>query len=283
MSRLAKKRKMRPRIFSYYRWLFLFLAAGLCLLPLWATFMGGFKSTGDLRTNALGLPKEWVFDNYLSIIQGSRFWQMLGNSAFIAFFTVALTLIASSMTAFTLAHLRFAGKRWIATYLTLGLTFPFATAILPVFIRVRDLGLLDTLWGVILPQVAFNLSFSIVLLRGFFRELPKELFEAALIDGCSYPNIFLQIVLPLSRPIIATVGVLSLVGSWNNFLLPLVMIDRDSLYPWPLGIMQYQGQYGTEWGKVLAFVSLTILPALGFYLLAQKQIIAGLTSGAVKG
>jgi raffinose/stachyose/melibiose transport system permease protein len=283
MSRLAKKRKMRPRIFSYYRWLFLFLAAGLCLLPLWATFMGGFKSTGDLRTNALGLPKEWVFDNYLSIIQGSRFWQMLGNSAFIAFFTVALTLIASSMTAFTLAHLRFAGKRWIATYLTLGLTFPFATAILPVFIRVRDLGLLDTLWGVILPQVAFNLSFSIVLLRGFFRELPKELFEAALIDGCSYPKIFLQIVLPLSRPIIATVGVLSLVGSWNNFLLPLVMIDRDSLYPWPLGIMQYQGQYGTEWGKVLAFVSLTILPALGFYLLAQKQIIAGLTSGAVKG
>jgi raffinose/stachyose/melibiose transport system permease protein len=274
---------MKPGLFTYYRWLFLFLAAGLCLLPLWATFMGGFKSTGDLRTNALGLPKEWIFDNYVSIIAGSRFWQMLGNSAFIALFTVALTLIVSSMTAFTLAHLRFAGKRWIATYLTLGLTFPFATAVLPVFIRVRDLGLLDSLWGVILPQVAFNLSFSIVLLRGFFRELPKELFEAALIDGCSYPKIFLQLVLPLSRPIIATVGVLSLVGSWNNFLLPLVMIDRDSLYPWPLGIMQYQGQYGTEWGKVLAFVSLTILPALGFYLLAQKQIIAGLTSGAVKG
>jgi raffinose/stachyose/melibiose transport system permease protein len=274
---------MRPRLFPYYRWLFLFLAAGLCLLPLWATFMGGFKSTGDLRTNALGLPREWVFDNYLSIIQGYRFWQMLGNSAFIALFTVSLTLIASSMSAFTLAHLRFAGKRWIGNYLTLGLTFPFATAVLPIFFTVRNLGLLDSLWGVILPQVAFNLSFSIVLLRGFFGELPKELFEAALIDGCSYTKMFMQIVIPLSRPIIATVGVLSLVGSWNNFLLPLVMIDRDSLYPWPLGIMQYQGQYGTDWGKVLAFVSLTILPALGFYLLAQKQIIAGLTSGAVKG
>jgi raffinose/stachyose/melibiose transport system permease protein len=274
---------MRPRLFSYYRWLFLFLAAGLCMLPLWATFMGGFKTTGDLRTNALGLPKQWVFDNYLSILQGSRLWQMLGNSAFIALFTVALTLIASSMSAFTLAHLRFAGKRWIGSYLTLGLTFPFATAVLPIFFTVRNLGLLDSLWGVILPQVAFNLSFSIVLLLGFFRELPKELFEAALIDGCSYPKMFLQIVIPLSRPIIATVGVLSLVGSWNNFLLPLVMIDKDSLYPWPLGIMQYQGQYGTDWGKVLAFVSLTILPALGFYLLAQKQIIAGLTSGAVKG
>jgi raffinose/stachyose/melibiose transport system permease protein len=274
---------MKPRLFTYYRWLFLSLAASLCLLPLWATFMGGFKSTGDLRTNALGLPRQWIFDNYFSIISGSRFWQMLGNSAYIALFTVILTLIVSSMSAFTLAHLRFAGKRWIGNYLTLGLTFPFATAVLPIFFTVRNLGLLDTLWGVILPQVAFNLSFSIVLLRGFFREIPKELFEAALMDGCSYTKMFIQIVLPLSRPIIATVGVLSLVGSWNNFLLPLVMIDNDSRYPWPLGIMQYQGEYGTDWGKILAFVSLTILPALGFYLLAQKQIIAGLTSGAVKG
>jgi raffinose/stachyose/melibiose transport system permease protein len=274
---------MRPRLFTYYRWLFLFLAAGLCLLPLWATFIGGFKTTGDLRTNALGLPKQWVSENYLSILHESRFWQMLGNSTFIAFFTVLLVLIISSMAAFTFAHLRFAGKRFIADYLAIGLTFPFATAILPVFIRVRDLGLLDSLWGVILPQVAFQLSFSIVLLRGFFAELPKELFEAALIDGCTYRKMFLQIVLPLSRPILATVGVLALVGSWNNFLLPLVMINRDSLYPWPLGIMQYQGQYGTDWGKVLAFVSLTIVPAVGFYLLAQKQIIAGLTAGAVKG
>ena len=274
---------MRPRLFTYYRWLFLILEAGLCLLPLWATFIGGFKTTGDLRTTALGLPKQWVSENYLSILHEARFWQMLGNSTFIAFFTVLLVLIISSMAAFTFAHLRFAGKRFIADYLAIGLTFPFATAILPVFIRVRDLGLLDSLWGVILPQVAFQLSFSIVLLRGFFAELPKELFEAALIDGCSYRKMFLQIVLPLSRPILATVGVLALVGSWNNFLLPLVMINRDSLYPWPLGIMQYQGQYGTDWGKVLAFVSLTLTPALIFYLAAQKHIIAGLTSGAVKG
>jgi raffinose/stachyose/melibiose transport system permease protein len=143
--------------------------------------------------------------------------------------------------------------------------------------------LLDSYWGVILPQVAFNLSFSIVLLRGFFSELPKELFEAAFVDGCSYIRMFWKITLPLSRPILATVGVLSLVGSWNNFLLPLVMINKEEIYPWPLGIMQYQGQYGTDWGRVLAFVTLTMMPAILFYLLAQKHIIAGLTSGAVKG
>src|SRR5215831_5153646 len=273
----------RSGLFVYYRWLVLLLASGLCLFPLWATFIGGFKSTGDLRTNAFGLPREWITDNYVSIATGSRFWQMLGNSAFIALVTVVLTLLISSMAAFVLAHLHFAGKRWIANYLALGLTFPFATAVLPVFIRVRDLGLLDTYWGVILPQVAFNLGFSIVLLRGFFSELPKELFEAAFMDGCSYAKMFWKITLPLSRPILATVGVLSLVGSWNSFLLPLVMINSDKIYPWPLGIMQYQGQYSTDWGRVLAFVTLTMTPAIFFYLLAQKHVIAGLTSGAVKG
>jgi raffinose/stachyose/melibiose transport system permease protein len=273
----------RRDLFSYYRWLVLFAGAGFCLLPLWATVIGGFKSSGDLRTNAIGLPKVWVAANYLSILTDSGFWRMLWNSAFITFFTVFCTLLVSSMAAFTLAHVRFAGKRWIANYLALGLTFPFPTAVLPVFIRVRDLGLLDTYWGVILPQVAFNLGFSIVLLRGFFSEIPKELFEAAFMDGCSYTKMFWKITLPLSRPILATVGVLSLVGSWNSFLLPLVMINSDAIYPWPLGIMQYQGQYSTDWGRVLAFVTLTMSPAIFFYLLAQKHVIAGLTSGAVKG
>jgi raffinose/stachyose/melibiose transport system permease protein len=273
----------RRDAFAYYRWLVLFAAAGFCLLPLWATVIGGFKSSGDLRTNAIGLPRVWVAANYLSVLTGSDFWRMLWNSAVIAFFTVSCTLIVSSMAAFTLAHVRFAGKRWIANYLALGLTFPFPTAVLPVFIRVRDLGLLDTYWGVILPQVAFNLGFSIVLLRGFFSELPKELFEAAFMDGCSYTKMFWKITLPLSRPILATVGVLSLVGSWNSFLLPLVMINTDAIYPWPLGIMQYQGLYSTDWGRVLAFVTLTMTPAIFFYLLAQKHVIAGLTSGAVKG
>jgi raffinose/stachyose/melibiose transport system permease protein len=270
-------------LFRYYRLLILFLIAGPTLLPLWATVIGGFKTTGDLRTNAFGLPREWIVDNYLEILTGFRFWQMLGNSAFISLVSTLLTVLVSSMAAFTLSHMHFAGRKFISNYLALGLTFPFATAVLPVFIRVRDLGLLDTYWGVILPQVAFNLGFSVVILHGFFSQLPKELLESAVVDGCSYTRFFWQITLPLSRPVLATVGVLALVGSWNSFLLPLVMINSESLYPWPLGIMQYQGQYGTDWGKVLAYISLTLAPAIAFYLLAQKHIIAGLTSGAVKG
>jgi raffinose/stachyose/melibiose transport system permease protein len=270
-------------LFRYYRLLILFLIAGPVMLPLWATVIGGFKTTGDLRTNAFGLPREWIVDNYIEILTGYRFWQMLGNSAIIAFVSTVLTVLVSSMAAFTLSHMHFAGRKFIGNYLALGLTFPFATAVLPVFIRVRDLGLLDTYWGVILPQVAFNLGFSVVILQGFFAQLPKELLESAVVDGCSYTRFFWQITLPLSRPVLATVGVLALVGSWNAFLLPLVMINSESLYPWPLGIMQYQGQYGTDWGKVLAYISLTLAPAIIFYLAAQKHIIAGLTSGAVKG
>ena len=106
--------KNRSGLFVYYRWPVLLLASGLCLLPLWATVIGGFKSPGELRTNAFGLPREWLFDNYVSIAMSGRFWQMLGNSAFIALVTVALTLLVSSMAAFVLAHLRFAGKRWLA-------------------------------------------------------------------------------------------------------------------------------------------------------------------------
>jgi raffinose/stachyose/melibiose transport system permease protein len=166
--------KNRRGLYVYYRWLVLLLAAGLCLLPLWATVIGGFKTSGELRTNAFGLPRQWQFDNYVSIALSGRFWQMLGNSAFIAFVTVTLTLLVSSMAAFVLAHLRFAGKKWLANYLALGLTFPFATAVLPVFIRVRDMGLLDSYWGVILPQTAFNLGFAIVLLQGFLRNCPMS-------------------------------------------------------------------------------------------------------------
>jgi raffinose/stachyose/melibiose transport system permease protein len=161
--------------------------------------------------------------------------------------------------------------------------FPAATAILPLFIKIRDLGLLNSYWGVILPQVAFSLAMAILLLRNAFKELPDELLDAALMDGCGYFRYFVYITLPLSGPILATVAVISFVASWNNFLLPLVVLNSESRYPWTLGLMAYQGQYSTSWQLVLAFITLTIAPAILMFLLAQRYIVAGLTAGAVKG
>lgn len=266
-----------------WRWTFLALVAAFVAVPLLATVLGGFKSLGELRTNPFGIPSVWEWENYAYILASRRYWRMLGNSLAISTLTAALALVVASMAAFVFAHLRFFGSRMLLNYFTMGLLFPAATAILPLFIKVRDLGLLDTYFGVVLPQVAFALAMSILLFRRFFRDLPTELLEAALVDGCSYPKFFRFVTLPLSRPILATVGTITFVHSWNAYLVPLVMLNSESMYPWPLGIMVYQGEYTSDWHLILAYITLTILPTFLLFVFAQKHIVAGLTAGAVKG
>ncbi|RMC34776.1 carbohydrate ABC transporter permease [Paracoccus alkanivorans] len=262
---------------------FLCMVASFVLAPMLATVLGGFKSNAEIRTSALSLPESWNLEFYGSIISDPAFWRYLGNSLLISSAAVVLTLIVGSAAAYVFAQIRFFGSRMLFSYLLLGLMFPFATAILPLFIKVRDIGLLDTWWAVILPQTAFSLSLAILLFRTFFEQLPKELFEAAYIDGCGYVRFFWRFTLPLSAPILATVGVFVFVQSWNNFLLPLVVLNSREAFTWPLGMMQFRGEYVTQWNRTLAFVTLTIVPAIVFFLAAQKYIVAGLTGGAVKG
>jgi raffinose/stachyose/melibiose transport system permease protein len=196
--------------------------------------------------------------------------------------TVLLTLAVAAPAAFAFAHLKFFGEQLLFNYLILGLTFPFATAILPLFLKIRDLGLLDTHWGIILPQVAFGLASSVLLMRNAFRQIPDELVEAALVDGASYARIFWSIILPLSLPILSTVAIVTFVASWNNYLLPLVVLNSANQYTWPLGLMQFQGLYATDWPKILTYITVTITPAIVVFLIAQRYIVAGLTAGAVK-
>jgi raffinose/stachyose/melibiose transport system permease protein len=262
---------------------FLSFVAALVILPLLATFLGGFKTVGELRAAPFGLPAVWHFETYLDILGGSVFWSYLGNSLVISLSAVALTLFCASMTAYTFAQIRFFGSRFLQSYLLLGMMFPFATAIVPLFVQISRFGLLDNPLGIILPQTAFSMAFAIVLLKSFFAQLPKELFEAAHVDGCGYVGFFFRFTLPLSRPILATVGTFVFVQSWNNYLLPLVVLNDQSLFTWPLGIMQFRGEFIVEWNRILAFVSLTILPALVFFTFTQKYIVAGLTHGSVKG
>ncbi|HVW92549.1 MAG TPA: carbohydrate ABC transporter permease, partial [Devosia sp.] len=252
------------------------IVAAIVVIPLLTTALGGFKTLADLRGDPFGLPAQWQWSNYGDILFSQRYWLQLGNSLLIALLTVVLTLIVGSMAAFTFAHVKFFGSGFLLNYFLLGLMFPAATAILPLFIRVRDLGLLDTYWGVVLPQVAFGMGMSILLFRNYFRNLPTELFDAAFVDGCGYFRFFWYISLPLSRPIVATVGIIAFVGSWNSYLLPLILLNSESKYPWPLGIMVYKGEYATDWQLVLAFITLTILPTVIVFFLAQKHIVAGL-------
>jgi raffinose/stachyose/melibiose transport system permease protein len=279
----AIRSSRRPRgVGSIIAFAALVVLAGAVLFPVLATALNGLKDLSELRTNPFGLPRVWMWGNYWDILTGYRYWQVLGNSLVIALFTVALTLALSSMAAFTFAHLRFFGDKFLFSYLQLGLLFPLATAIVPLFIKIRDLGLLDSHWGVILPQVAFSLAMGVLLIRNAFKQLPSELLDAAMMDGCGYFKYFFYITLPLSGPILSTVAVIAFVGSWNGYLLPLIVLNTESRYPWTLGLMAYQGQYMTSWQLVLAFITLTILPAILMFLMAQRYIVAGLTAGAVK-
>jgi len=267
---------------SLARLLTLFIVAGFVLIPLLATVLGGFKTKGELRTNPFGLPEHWLLDNFAEVLTASHTWQMLGNSLSVGTFTVLLTLAVAAPAAFAFAHLKFFGEQLLFNYLILGLTFPFATAILPLFLKIRDLGLLDTHWGIILPQVAFGLASSVLLMRNAFRQIPDELVEAALVDGATYVRIFWSIILPLSLPILSTVAIITFVTSWNNYLLPLVVLNSPGQYTWPLGLMEYQGLWSTDWPKILTYITVTITPAIIVFLAAQRYIVAGLTAGAVK-
>jgi raffinose/stachyose/melibiose transport system permease protein len=259
------------------------LVALLVLVPLLATVLNGFKANPDLLLRPFGLPKEWVWANYTSVLGSGSFWRQMLNSVLVMAATATGVVTLASMPAYVFARMQFRGREWLFNFFTLGLLFPIAVAILPLYITLRQMSLIDSLWAVILPQVAFGLPGNILILRGFFSTIPRELDEAAAIDGCSPAGYFWRILLPLMRPALAAVVVLTMVASWNNFFLPLLVINSEQLYTLPLGIQQFQGQFGTDWGRVLAFVSLALVPTIGFYLLAERQIVAGLTAGAVKG
>ena len=264
-----------------------YLVAGfvalIVLIPLAAAVINGFKSNAELLLHPFGLPQTWQWSNYSSVFQSSSFWRQLWNSTIVMAATAIGVLVLASMAAFVFARMNFRGRELLFNFFTLGLLFPIAVAILPLYITLRQAHLVDSLWGIILPQIAFGLPGNILILRGFFATIPRELDEAAAIDGCTPVGFFVRILLPLMRPALAAVAVLTMVASWNNFFLPLLVLNSEQLYTLPLGIMQFQGQFGTDWGRVLAFVSLTLVPTIAFYLLAERQIIAGLTAGAVKG
>ena len=259
------------------------IAAIATLVPILYAILGGFRDTGQLSTNPVALPDPWVFSNYTGILQSSTFWHQVWNSTLIALVSTALTVPVAALAAFVFARFAFRGREVFYTIFTLGLLFPVAIAILLIFIMVRNLGLLDNPLGVALPQAAFGLPITIIILRPFFHSIPSDLQDAAAIDGCGPFRFFVRILLPLSRPVLATVSVLAIVGSWNAFLLPLVVLTDSGGWTLPLGVTNYSQQYTTDTAKVLAFTTLSMVPALIFYAFAERQLIKGLTTGAVKG
>jgi raffinose/stachyose/melibiose transport system permease protein len=264
-------------------WLVGGFVAAIILIPLVYAVLDGFKTNGELVGSAALLPNEWVTSNYTELLTSGEFWRYVTNSLLVTGVTVGLVVTFSSFAAYALSRFAFRGREAVYTLFTLGLLFPIAVAILPLFVMLRSLGLLGNPLGVALPQAAFGLPLTIIILRPFFRSIPRELEDAARVDGCGTFGFFWRILLPLSRPALATVSVLAIVMSWNAFLLPLVVFQGGEQWTLPLGVMNFSTQYNSDWARILAFTSLSMIPAVVFYAVAERQIVSGLTSGSVKG
>jgi raffinose/stachyose/melibiose transport system permease protein len=245
--------------------------------------LGGFRSNAQLAADPVGLPSPWVWTNYHTTLTDPSFYQWVRNSVLVALGTTILVLPAASLAAFVIARYRFRGREIVYVLFTLGLLFPVAVAILPLFITLRQTGLLNNPLGIALPQAAFGLPLSIVILRPFFRSIPRDLEDAAAIDGCGPLRFYWSVMLPLSRPVLSTIAVLTIVGSWNAFLLPLLVLTNPEQWTLPLGINNISAQYVTDTAAILAYTTVAMVPALIFYFIAQRQIVSGLTAGGVKG
>lgn len=256
--------------------------AAIVLVPIVYVVLGGFRTTGQIAAKPVGLPDPWVRSNYTNVIVSGTFWRELGNSAIVAAVATFLVVGVSSLAAYPLARMQFRGREAIYTFFTFGLLFPVTVAALPIYLLLRQLGLLETLWGVALPEAAFGIPITIIILRPFMRAVPAELEDAAAMDGCGRFGFFWRVLLPLSRPALVTVVLLSVIFSWNNFILPLLVLTDPSHWTLPLGVSQYSSEHSADTAKILAFTTLTMVPALLFFLAAQRRIVGGL-SGAVKG
>ncbi len=268
-------------------WAILLVVGAAILVPILFAVLGGFKTNGQLVSNPVAIvPDPWVFSNYTDVLIGANagtFWLQAFNSLVVAVVAVGVTVLFASLAAFVFARMMFRGREALFTLFVFGLLFPSAVAILPLYILVRELGLAGNLLGVALPQAAFALPLTIVILRPFFRSIPAELEDAARIDGCSSFGFFWRVLLPLARPALATVSVLATVTTWNAFILPLILLNGADQWTLPLGVMNFSTQYGQDQARVLAYTVIAVLPAILFYVVAERQLVGGLTTGAVKG
>ncbi|MFE5308667.1 carbohydrate ABC transporter permease [Isoptericola sp. NPDC056573] len=259
------------------------VVVAVTLGPVLYGVLGGFRSNAQLAEDPAGLPSPWVWDNYAGVLAAdSPFWGYFLNSTIIAVVTTAVVVVFGIMAAYPLARYRFKGREALFMVFVIGLLFPATVAIIPLFILItQNYQMGNTWWGVALPQAAFALPMTVVILRPFLQALPTELEEAAQLDGASRIGFFWRILLPLSGPGMVTVGVLAFVGSWNAYLLPLLLLQGD-MRTLPLGVADFSSEHSADTAGVFAFTTLAMIPALVFFLAMQKRIVNGL-QGAVKG
>ena len=280
--------RVRKILQRFIQYLVFLIVAVIIFTPLVILLFGSLKTTGEMYSHPYTIPTPPHWENIMGILSTPSFWRLMRNSVILMAATTGGVVFICGLAAFVFARLEFRGKNWLFNLFTLGLMFPINVAILPVYFVLRQLNemgipLIDSMVGVILVQVAFNISGNIMILRGFFTAIPAELQDASYIDGCNNFDFFWRILLPLAKPALAAVAALTMIVSWNDLLVPLVVLNSEQLWTLPLGTMQFQGQYGQDLALISAFVVLASIPTIIFYIFAERHIVSGLTAGALKG
>ncbi len=256
--------------------------AAVVLLPLLLVIGNTMRPSREIFKHPVGFPTSINFDSYIRAWQEANFNTYFVNSLLITVSAVVLATAVASSAAYILGRYSFKGSKILSAYFLAGLMLPFRLAIVPLFLLLNDLGLIDSRFGLILVYAATGIPFSVFILSAFFRQLPPELSEAARIDGAGEFTIFSRIMLPLVRPALATVTVFQFVPLWNDFFFPLVLLRSTDKWTLPVGMTRFFGEFQTDWSTLFAGLIITTLPLVILFLLATKQIIAGLTAGVSK-
>ncbi|WP_064807934.1 MULTISPECIES: carbohydrate ABC transporter permease [unclassified Rhizobium] len=265
-------------------WIALVLVALIWVAPFIFIVFTSLKTPAAVTsTGAFMPPTELAYDNYSAAWSRGNFANSFLNSVIITVIKVPLGLFLSAMAAYALAKIKLKISKALLLLVVFGTMIPFQVMLAPLFTLVNSFGLIDTYPGVILPYIAFGVPYQVFILQGFFRSIPKELSEAALIDGASHFTIFRRIFLPVCLPVLAALLILDFVSTWNEFAMALVLLQDQHMWTLPLGLMSFQGQFSSNYGQLNAAIVMTVLPATIVYLMFQRYFVSGLTSGAVKG
>jgi len=253
------------------------------IFPLYWLFTFSLKDNNEIfGGNVAGLPKYWRFENYETALFKADIVTYLTNSVFVTAATIVITLIIAGVAAYAIERMIWRGRETVMKFILLGMMVPLHAALLPLFIVLSKLHMLNSYWALIIPYVAFGLPMAVYLFTSFFASIPRELEEAAAIDGCNIYQILFKVIFPLIRPAIATVSIFTFISAWNELMFAVTFINSAKYKTLTVGIMSMVGAYTTKWGDIGAGLMIATIPTLIIYLLLSEQVQSSLVAGAVK-
>jgi len=265
-----------------FYYVIVFAVATISLYPIFLMFLSSFKTSAEIFKDPLGLPTKFTLDTYRTLMSKIPFDQYFMNSVIVSVTSVVLVVVFCSLAAYYIARFKFSWNNAIFFLFLLGMMIPIKLGIVPLFILMRDLGLINSLWSLIFMNIATGTPLTMLILTGFFKTMPMELEEAARMDGAGNLRVLWSVLLPLMRPALGTVVIVNFISAWNDFFFPLIFITEKAKMTIPVGMLSLFGEHSADWGSLFAGLTLASLPMMILFFIASKQFMEGLTAGAVK-